>query len=174
MELFKLRLTGRLQEPQKVYLDDEDGIYRDWYNQNYMETEAPEFPKCLLGIWGKINGHAARIALILHLCKVVTENANYEAVSSDTIREAIAIAEYFKDHAKKVHGVLGDNNFNRTDQKVIEWMSKHNRDTVTPRELQTAKVAGITKADKAREVLYNLQECGMGILVKNQNIFIKF
>jgi Protein of unknown function (DUF3987) len=53
-------------------------------------------------------GAGARLALIIHICRVVTGEADTEAVDEHSVTAAIALVEYFKAHTRRVYQRLRD------------------------------------------------------------------
>jgi hypothetical protein len=76
-------------------------IYRDWYNQQVAEPWQDADEKIYEAVLAKLRGQCLRLALILH-CLQAAEN-NYSeltAVTEETMKRAIIIANWFKEHQK--------------------------------------------------------------------------
>lgn len=146
-------------------------IYSEWYDSHYAELDCHNFPKNLRGTWGKMPGQVGRIALIIHCCK---HGNDERLVDEQSIQSAIAIAEYFKEHAKKVHGVLKENTSDMKVKSALDRLNKLGRNEVTPRQIYTDKVAGCKNADQARELMNLLMEQGYGVSADDGKSFLLF
>jgi hypothetical protein len=70
------------------------------------EVFEPGFPARLRGVWSKMEGYLARIALILGLCRVAT-TGEIECVEEEDVEAAARLIRYFKAHARRVYAQLG-------------------------------------------------------------------
>jgi hypothetical protein len=50
----------------------------DWWNGHADEMNDPDLPAALLGPWAKLKSYAARLALVVHLLRLVCEETPYE------------------------------------------------------------------------------------------------
>ena len=67
------------------------------------EVERADFPAKLYAPWAKFFGYAARLALILQVCRNASNEANVEDVDEVSVAGAIKLINYFKNHAKRVY-----------------------------------------------------------------------
>jgi hypothetical protein len=69
------------------------------------EIMEPGFPTRLEGVWSKLRGYLARLALLLASCRCIRENLP-EQVELEDIEAACLLLGYFKAHAKRVYAEL--------------------------------------------------------------------
>jgi hypothetical protein len=130
----------------------------------YAELTDPALPDYLRGPWSKYDGGAgARLALIVHLCRVMTGEADSEAVDAHSVRAAIALVDYFKAHARRVYQRLRATRADQRAETAIRWIQAHGN-VCTIRDLQRHRVAGVTRASQAEKLLRDLIDLGAGEL----------
>jgi hypothetical protein len=130
----------------------------------YAELADPALPDYLRGPWSKYDGGAgARLALIVHLCRVVTGEADSEAVDAHSVRAAIALVDYFKAHARRVYQRLRATRADQRAETALRWLQAHGG-ACTVRDLQRHRVSGVTRASQAEKLLRDLVDLGAGEL----------
>ena len=82
--------------------------YEDEYNRLGAEMIEPGFDPKLEAQWSKARGHLVRLALILAMCRIVTEKIprDKEEITAEDVQGASTLMRYFLSHAKRVYGVL--------------------------------------------------------------------
>jgi hypothetical protein len=80
--------------------------FRNTVDAMSAEVFEPGFPARLQGVWSKMEGYLARIALILGLCRAATTGET-ERVEEEDVEAAAELIAYFKAHAKRVYLELG-------------------------------------------------------------------
>ena len=174
--LYEIRTLADPSEPVGINLNDTQRLFSSWYDQTHIEMESGGFPKTLQGSWGKLPGNCARIILILHLWQMAAQPETGLLVSDKTIQNGIAIAEYFKNHYRKIYNFQDTDNAVYADkiQKVIAWMQRKQEPFCTARDLQSAKV-GKMNAAEAKTVLNMMVDYGLGIWsTGEQKMYISF
>ena len=78
------------------------------------------------------------------------------------MRCGIVLIEYFKSHARRVAGLLGESKEDFLARRVVEYLNRIRDPGVAIRDLLAAKIPGIRKSDKAKDVLDALVEAGQG------------
>ena len=136
-------------------------LWVEWYNDHAMEQEDPSFPDNLRGPWAKMKGYAARLALILHMCRFASGEVASEEVDEYSMTGAAALIDYFKSHAKKVYARLKASPEDKRMIGAIEWI-KRQGGKVTARDVRMYKVAGVKNSDEAKELLHELEKRGAG------------
>jgi hypothetical protein len=71
---------------------------------NEAETEA------LAGIFSKLDMYVCRLALILQLMRWACNEGNKEEISTEAVKGAIQLIEYFRFSAVRVYSILASNN----------------------------------------------------------------
>ena len=85
--------------------------------------------------WGsKYDGAVARIAGLLHLAQHI-EDGYRHPISADTINAAIAIGEYYAQHALAVFDAMGADPDLEAARTVHAWLEKHRPEQFTVRQL---------------------------------------
>lgn len=102
---------------------------------------------------GKLTGHCARIALVLHMA----ESDAQKKLAGDTMRRAIALADYFTAHTRTTwDACLADSQA----AKLAAWLAKRPRVHVCTRDVHKALWRVFTQAQQARAACIELVERG--------------
>jgi hypothetical protein len=100
-------------------------LFKELSNKLQDETNAPGFPWRLEGVWGKLEAHLARLALIFALCRVV-ESQDVEQVEPRDVLAAWVVLEYFKAHAYRVHvGLHGTDSQDVLGKDLAKFLKEH-------------------------------------------------
>ncbi len=92
--------------PARVVLSpDARAVLVEAVNNHRAQTEELGFPLRLKGLWSKLEAYLARIALILALSRSVDDGAP-ERVEAGDVLGAVALLDYFKSQAKRIHAGL--------------------------------------------------------------------
>jgi hypothetical protein len=129
----------------------------------YAQLADPALPDHLGGPYAKLEGYGARLALILHLCRIVTGEADHEAVDERSVTAATALIDYFKAHMRRVYARLRATRADQRAETAFRWIQAHGG-VCTVRDLQRQRVAGITRASQAEKLLRDLVDLGAGVL----------
>jgi hypothetical protein len=128
-----------------------------WYNQHGARlTDADGAEAALLS---KCEAAAARLALVIHLCRQVTGDAG-DAVDGDSIRSGITLAEWFAAEGLRLYAMFSETDDGRQQRELIELITRRGG-TVTPRDLMRSSRKYST-ADQAEAVLQDLVSAGLG------------
>lgn len=84
---------------------------------------------------GKYVGMVLRIAGLLHLATDKNYNYSSRTVSSETMRNAVLIGEYFKAHAVSAYGVMGADENIKSAEFIISKLKANRTTTLTGRDL---------------------------------------
>ena len=139
-------------------------VWRAWEQQLADEMNAETFPDSLRACWSKFKGYTARLALIVNALAWACGEPNVGAcyVDAASVEGAVKLAEYFKAHARRVYAFLNANDATREALAVLEWMRLHKKLTTTAREVQQARLRGITDVTSATLALQRLVSMGYG------------
>jgi hypothetical protein len=135
----------------------------EWAHDHHSEMAYPLFPAHLLGPWSKLEGYCARLALILHLCRVVAGEAEGEEIDEISTFGAAELVDYFKTHARRAYASL---RATKEDQRVVQtirWLRKQAH-PVTVREMVRHNVAGVRTTAETIQLLRELEERSAGTL----------
>ncbi len=147
-------------EPADVALTDEaKALWVAFYNAHAQEQA--ELGGELSAAWSKLEGYAARLALVAHCIR----QASGEAVDAwrcdeQSIQAGIALADWFGHEAKRVYGVLCESQEDRDRRRLVELLqAKGGRATV--RELSRSSRL-CASAGEWEAALNELAEAGVG------------
>ncbi len=169
------RLFGRLFDLQPT--SDEEGTPRPviiplsdegkatwiaFYNEH--AAEQAELTGGLSAAWSKLEGYAARLALIVHLVRCAADDptlANAEAVDSASVAAGIELSRWFGNEARRVYAILEASSEDREQQELIRWISDHGG-SVSVRELARGLRTYRGQSKAAKAALDELVEAGKG------------
>jgi replicative DNA helicase len=84
----------------------------------------------------KLSGAVARIAGLLHLAELAKEPRPWEIpVNIETMLCAVALGEYFRDHAMLAFRLMGEDPVVETAQEILAWIARHCGSEFTLRDL---------------------------------------
>lgn len=118
-------------EPADVALTDEaKAAWVAFYNRHAQEQA--ELGGELAAAWSKLEGYAARLALVVHCVRQASgEAADPWRCDEVSMAAGIALAEWFGHEAKRVYGVLGESLEDRNRRRLVELVqAKGGRATV--------------------------------------------
>jgi hypothetical protein len=135
----------------------------DWWNGHADEINDPDLPAVLLGPWSKLKAYAARLALVVHLLRLVcTETPDEQHIDLESMRRGLRLVSYFKSHARVVYDKITLKPEDHRAMAVLDWVRRKGEGECTARSLVTNKVAGIHKTSEATKVMKNLEDRGLG------------
>lgn len=142
---------------------NEDGkaFWKEFIKDHYKEQEESIFPDNLKGPWAKMEGYAARLALILQFLRWACDEADDSYVDDVSMAGAAELIDYFKSHAKRVYDRLKATPEDKRVQSAVEWIRKRGG-TSSARDFLTHKVAGVKKASDVRGLFKDIQDRGWG------------
>lgn len=123
------------------------------------ELEASLRAGAVLAEWqdlgGKLAGHCARIALVLHMAERGSAGVSHP-LTGETMARAIEVTRYFVAHTVATWEGCA---VQPLGEKVVRWLAKGGQTKVTTRDLIRG-VRGVGKAAAARELAVELVERG--------------
>jgi hypothetical protein len=143
------------------FTTDARRAYADWVNAHAAEMATLD--PWLRGAWAKLEGYCARFALVLQELRYVCGEDGDEHVSEQSVKAAIELAEYHGEHVRRIHSCVDVGGGEKRIMLARAWIGRHGG-TVSLREVQRAKVAGVTTAADAEELLAELAARGLGTL----------
>jgi len=156
-------LSDKKPEGATVFVDAD--AVEDWLAWT-MATEKrlrPSGDLADLPDWAnKVRGGALRLAGILHFAKHRGDlrAAIADPIGVETMRAALALADYFTAHAQRAFDGAGEvERFNQA-RAAWTWIQRKNLCEVTPRVLQRANGRRFRKVEEVREALDTLAEHG--------------
>jgi hypothetical protein len=139
-------------------------VWRSWITEHYVQEEEFGLQDSLRGAWAKMSGYAARLALILQMCRWACDEALIDAVDETSMAGAAQLIDYFKAHVRRIYQYLGITPEDKRIDAAISWIGRQRGLHATVRELVTAHVGGVRTSDEAKALLRELHERGYGIV----------
>ena len=127
---------------------------------NEQGAEHVELSDDLSAAWSKLEGYAARFALILQLVRATTGEADETIVDETSMDAGITLSHWFGREAKRIYAMLGESNGDGEQRKLVEWIDRKGG-SVTAREVQQGHRRFKT-ADDAETALDELVKAGRG------------
>lgn len=126
-----------------------------------LEKRLVDDLECIENWAGKFHGQVMRIAGILHCCKYTVSAAKIE-MEAETVQQAIAIGNFFLDHALTAFGECGaaDTQDEQDAKYILKRIDSTGKAEVTKRELQRLCRGKFSKAEKMEPGLEELKERG--------------
>jgi|GEM_PF-2973049 len=118
------------------YLQLSDGArasfeaYRAWHEPN-LRRDNPMYD--IQGWFGKSAGTVLRLAGLFHIS--VHEQPKNEKISADTMESAIALTNYFTEHAKVMYRLMAGHRGQSSASIVLDALRRHEGESITSREL---------------------------------------
>jgi hypothetical protein len=115
----------------------------------------------LAAAWVKLEAYAARLALIVQLCRWAAGEATDEAVDKASIQAGITLADWFGNEARRGYRMLAESEQDREQRELIELVQRKGG-AVTPRELMRTPPRRYRTADDAESALNALVKANRG------------
>ncbi len=130
---------------------------------NSHGKEQVELSGDLSAAWSKLEEYAARLALVIHLCRWAAGDPHLqdaEMVDGESMKAGIAMVDWFKHETRRVYAMLSESDDDREERRLIEWIERK-RGSVTAREVQQGHRQYRTAQD-AEAALNELVKVGCG------------
>ena len=132
-----------------------------WHDSNAEEIASTTLPEVFKGPWRKMRSYCARLALVVHMLRLVCHETTDENVDAESVTRAIQLIDYFKSHAKKVYGQLNHDQDDRRVDQLVTWIQNHGGECCS-RDLVRSNAANIKKTTDANKMLKDLVDRGLG------------
>lgn len=151
-------------EPRLVTLSPE--AKRVWVRfVNEHATEQLRIVGDEAAAWSKLEGYAARFALVLHLTRAAAGDPTLAAmgmVDEASIAAGVVLVRWFAREVERVYAILGGDAEDREQRRLAEWIEGKGG-SVTARDLTHGLRAYRGDAPKARDALGELVEDRYGV-----------
>ena len=132
-----------------------------WYDEHNRSSDGPA------GSWAKMDGYCARLANVIHhLRHAYGEVDSRDEVDVASVHSAIALIDYFKNHARRALGRMNTGREGRVFARLLAFVVNAPDYRVRPRSLIAAQIAA--NADEAKALLQRLASLGLGELVEGR------
>src|SRR5690606_36309502 len=149
-------------KPKVLYSSNEaKQWWEEWQSIHIREMKDPDFPRRLRGPWAKMPNQLARIALIIHMTRVVCDEAADGEVDEISLNRAIQFIKYFKSHIRKAYQQLGKSPADKRIEEAVEWIRRHGG-VAKRRDTQKNNVSGCKKASEVDQLFQELEDLGYG------------
>ena len=113
-----------------------------------LDTDDGRVLDGLRGVASKLKAYAARVAGILHTANYRGGAENFNSINADTVKDAIAIVNYWKAAAATVYGYLGRNERTARAHRVWRFLLRR-ASRLTPEKAATFKKQDVWQNTKA-------------------------
>lgn len=117
----------------------------------------------LSAAWSKLEGYAARLALVLHCarCAAGDSTADPDFVDVESMRAGITLSKWFGLEARRVYGVISESDEQRKRRQLVEWIQRRGG-RITVRDMTRGLWEYRGQADAARASLNDLIQSRLG------------
>ena len=146
-------------EPVLVPISDQArAIWVDFYNEH--AAEHIKLAGDLAAAWSKLEGYAARLALVCFCCRHVTGEAEGGTVDERSMRSGIALSRWFSNETRRVYASLSETAEEREQYGLVDLIRNHGG-SITVRQLMRASRRYRDKVELAEQALNGLVSSGL-------------
>ncbi len=132
---------------------------------NAHNEETPDLSSDeLTAAYAKLEGGAARLALVHHLIRVVNADPTVndpDAIDPASMDAGIALSQWFKNEAKRIYAMLRETDPQKEQRKLIEWIERKGGE-VSVNDLTHGQRRYRNLIGKAKADLHALTTAGIG------------
>jgi hypothetical protein len=147
-EPFPLRMTPEAKAAWVKY-------YQEWA-QEQLNVNGE-----LAAAYSKIEGYAARLALLHHVVSRVGTMTDCEPIEAVSIEAGITLAKWFAYEARRIYSVLHESEDACQERRLIEFIRAHDG-RMTARRLHLSNTSRYPDTNTAEAALDALAEAGLG------------
>lgn len=151
--------NGQLQPRDIPLSPDGKQAWIEFYNAH--ASEQAEMPGDLAAAWSKLEGYAARFALLVHLVRAASDDptlADAAAVDKQSIAAGVKLSRWFGDETARVYAVIGGDAETpeaREQRELVRIIRDHGGE-ITVRGLMQASRRYRSSAKEAEDALSRL------------------
>ncbi len=140
-------------------------VWVSFYNAH--AAEHADLTGDLSAVWSKLEGYAARLALVVHFIRWAAgdPSCHPELVDEVSVMAGVKLSRWFGVEARRVYAIMAESEVDRDRRRLVEWIASHGG-AVTVRELTRGLWRYRGSPDGARAALEQLQEAGLGHWVR--------
>ncbi|GIK17956.1 MAG: hypothetical protein BroJett004_01200 [Planctomycetota bacterium] len=151
------------ERPRLVTLaDDGKRAWVTFYNEHAGEQVNLSGDEA--AAWSKLEGYAARLALVVHLTRWAAGDTTLRdpaRVDEASIAAGVVLARWFGDEARRVYAILGESDEGRESRRLVEWIDRKGG-TATVRDLTRGPREYRGDPERAAKALGELVAAGVG------------
>ncbi len=154
--------SGELVPQDLVLTPDAKECFIRFYNE-HGRLQSQTHDNDLAAAYSKLEGGAARLALLIHCCRVASVDPTLEnenLVDAKSMKAGIALTRWFVYEARRVYALLSEVGESREHQSLVAVIER-NGGRITPRELHNANKK-YRPTDVAENRLAELIDEGLG------------
>jgi hypothetical protein len=137
----------------------------DQFVEEFGEEQAQADPS-MAASFAKLEGYAARFALILHMAQwASSHDVQPELCELASIEHGITLSRWSANEAHRVRALLNETPDDTEQRMLISWLHRHGG-RATARELARSSTRRYAKADEANAGFDRLAEAGLGSWVE--------
>jgi len=130
---------------------------------NEHGIEHSELTGDLAAAWSKLEGYAARLALVIHLTRWAGgDPIDPLRIDEASIAAGVVLVRWFGDEAKRVYAILSETDKEREQRALAEWVEHKHGGVVTVRDLTHGLRKYRGDPNSAERDLSALAEAGIG------------
>jgi hypothetical protein len=136
---------------------DGKATWVDFYDRHGREQA--ELAGDLAATWSKLEGYAARLALVIHFVRWAVDDPSLATVSeidAKSIEAGVSLSRWFGNEARRVYAILGESDEQRDRRRLVELIQRKDG-SVTVRNLMRCTQM-FAKAEIAEQALNDLSE----------------
>lgn len=136
-------------------------LWISYYNS--QAGEQAELSGDLAAAWSKLEGYAARLALVIHLVRWAAGDRSIvsDQIDADSMGSGIALSRWFAHEARRVYGMLSESEEDREQRGLVDLIRLRGG-RITTRELMRASRKYRKDAEGAEDALNELARAGIG------------
>tara|TARA_Y100001934_G_C12365317_1_gene783123 strand:- start:271 stop:2631 length:2361 start_codon:yes stop_codon:yes gene_type:complete len=133
-----------------------------FYNEHNEETHNLSH-EYLAAAWSKLEGYAARLALIVNCIRSAQEGVNPKcdsSISLDSIKSGISLVSWFKNETKRIYGLMTESENIQDSRKVMNWIEQKGG-AATIRDVMRVGLCG-ANSERLNKAFTTLIQSGIG------------
>jgi hypothetical protein len=162
--LYSLQPLDVHGDPQPINIGLTPTAKEAWISfYNTHAEEHADLTGDLSAAWSKLEGYAARLALVIHLTRWAANDPTLttaEAVDSTSMEAGIRLSRWFGHEARRVYEMLEESPEARNRRRLVELI-RGKGGSITARDLMRSSRQYVT-ADQTEAVLEELAKAGIG------------
>ncbi len=151
------------QNPKLVPMNrDAQRLFKKFVNEHGFEQHQRVGDEA--AAWGKLEGYAARFALVIHLTRAASKDptlTNPDMVDEASIEAGVKLVRWFTGEVERVYAALDGDEDDRERRQLDEWVTSKGG-SVTAKMLQDSRRKAYPKAAMAEKALNALVEADLG------------
>lgn len=136
-------------------------VWVDFYNTHAEETTS--LPDKTGAVWSKLEGYAARLALVIHEIRIAAGDPTIEtknSIDANSIRQSVELVKWFGHESRRIYEILAEDTDTREHQNLVDWIRQRGGRVTATETMTLRKYRESSK--HAESALQALVENGLG------------